>query len=115
MDLIEIIPNEIDEETGQVTETISVLNKETSVALAMFEKRIKELKEQEEELKQRILEEMESKGLLKVDTPEITITRREPTTRESIDSKALREELPDIYNTYCKISEVKGSISIKVK
>ena len=41
MDLIEIIPNEIDEETGQVTETISVLNKETSVALAMFEKRIK--------------------------------------------------------------------------
>ncbi len=115
MDLIEFIPNEIDEVTGEVVETIPVLKEETSIALATFEKKIKELKEQEEELKQKILEEMEGKGILKVDTPELTITRKAPTTRESLDSKTLKAELPDIYDTYVKISPVKGSITIKVK
>lgn len=115
MDLIELMPNEMDEATGKITEMIPVLKEETSIALATFEKKIKELKEQEEELKERLLNEMESKGILKVDTPELTITRKAPTTKESLDSKLLKAELPDIYDTYVKISPVKGSITIKVK
>lgn len=115
MDLIEMIPNEVDEVTGEITETIFNLNAETSIELAKFETQIKELKEKEEELKEMILEEMTEKGILKLDTPELTITRKMPTTRESLDTKALKAELPDIYDTYVNISNVKGSITIKVK
>lgn len=114
-ELIEIIPNEIDEETGMVTQTIAILSEETSTKIAEFERQLKEIKEKEEELKQAILDEMESKNIIKIDTPELIVTRVLPTTRETLDSKALREELPDIYDAYVRISDVKGSLRIKLK
>ena len=58
---------------------------------------------------------MESKGIIKLDTDELTISYVAPTDRETLDTKALREELPDIYDTYAKISPVKSSIRIKLK
>lgn len=58
---------------------------------------------------------MESKGIIKLDTDELTISYVAPTDRETLDTKALREELPDIYDTYVKISPVKSSIRIKLK
>lgn len=114
-ELIEIIPNEIDIDTGVVTETIAVLNQDTSRALANFERQIKELKDKEDTLKQAILEEMEKANILKLDTPDLTITYVAPTTREALDSKSLRADMPEIYDEYVKISPVKSSIRIKVK
>lgn len=77
--------------------------------------KVKELKAIQEEYKEKLLEIMEANDILKFDNETITITRKEPTTRESLDSKLLREELPDVYNAYARISDVKGSITIKVK
>lgn len=114
-ELIEEIINEIDEETGAVTEIRYWLSPETSNKIAEIEKQMKALKEQEEELKQRILNEMESKNIIKLDTQDLTITYVAPTQRETLDSKLLREELPDIYDSYVKFTDVKGSIRIKVK
>ena len=114
-ELIEIIPNEIDEETGALMEVRYFLEPETSSKIAEFERQIKELKEKEEELKQAILSEMESKDIIKLEAPELTITRVLPTTREALDTKALKEELPEVYDAYVKISEVKSSLRIKVK
>ena len=114
-ELIEIIPNEIDEETGMVTQTIAILSEETSTKIAEFERQLKEIKEKEEELKQAILSEMESKNIIKIDTPELIVTRVLPTTKEVLDSKALKEDLADIYDAYVRIAEVKGSLRIKLK
>ncbi len=80
-----------------------------------FELGIKKLKEAEDELKTKLLEEMEAKGLLSLKNDFLTITYVAPTTRESLDTKTLREELPDIYNSYCKITPVKSNVRIKVK
>ena len=103
MDLIKIENNTV------------LLNSETSKQIASFEKAIKELKEKEEELKKAILKEMEDKNVIKVDTPDIAITYVAETYKETFDSKLFKEQNPDLYDAYVKISPVKASLRIKVK
>lgn len=93
----------------------AILDRGTATKIAEFERMAKELKAKEDELKKAILKEMENKNLIKLDTEELTISYIAPTERESLDSKTLRDELPDIYDAYVKISPVKSSIRIKLK
>lgn len=91
------------------------LEKDAYTLLIDLEKRIKELKKIQEETRQRLLEEMELKGIKKVDTPMLTITYKASYDKESFESKKFREEHPDLYDEYIKISPVKSSVQIKVK
>lgn len=65
----------------------------------------------------QILDEMESKGILKASNEivGIEVTYIAPSDRESFDSKRLREDNPDLYDEYVKISTVKSSVRIKLK
>lgn len=98
-----------------IKDETAILDRETATKIAEFERIAKEIKAKEDELKKAILNEMESKQLIKLDTDNLTITYIAPTERESLDSKTLRAELPDIYDAYVKISPVKPSIRIKLK
>ena len=93
----------------------AVLMPSASAMLAEFERQVKEIEAKQKELKQRILEEMESNGILKVETDELTISYIAPTSRESFDSKAFRKDNPDLYDDYVKISQVSASVRLKVK
>lgn len=93
---------------------IAILDIETSNKIAEFEKQVKTIKEQEEQLKQKILEEMENKGILQIKTDNLTISYVAPTIRETFDSKKFKEEHPRQYDKYIKVSDVKSSIRIKV-
>lgn len=93
----------------------AVLNIATNKQLYEFEKAMKELKEQEDELKKAILEEMEAKGIVKIDTDNLMINYIAPTDRETFDSKAFREEHQDLYDDYVKLTPVKSSVRIKLK
>ena len=92
----------------------ALLNPEVSFKLAEFERVVKEFKAKEEELKQRILEEMESKGILSIKSPELTISYVAPTSRETFDSKTFRKDHPDLYDEYVNISLVKASVRMKI-
>ena len=92
-----------------------ILKPEVSFALAEFERQMKDLKAKEDALKQRILEEMESNGILKVETDDLAITYVAPTSREAFDSKKFRQAYPDLYDDFVSISPVKASIRMKVK
>lgn len=94
---------------------LAILDPETAAKVAEFERMAKEIKEKEDALKKEILKEMELKGVLKIDTGALLISYVAPTDRETLDTKALKEELPDIYDTYVKIGKVKSSIRIKVR
>lgn len=93
----------------------AILDVETAKNIADFEKMAKEIKAKEDELKKEILKEMESKGIIKLETEELTISFVSGTTRETLNTKSLKEELPDIYDTYVDIKPVKPSIRIKLK
>lgn len=99
----------------KVENGIGILDTEVSKKVAEFEKALKEIKEKEEELKQNILSEMESKNILKLETDSLTVTYIAPAERETFDSKRFREDNPDLYDEYVKFSPVKSSIRIKVK
>ena len=91
------------------------LNNGTSRLIADFERRIKELKDKEDELKQRILTEMENKGLIKLETDDLIISYIAPTNRESFDSKTFKTNHQDLYDEYTNITPVKSSIRVKLK
>lgn len=96
-------------------DNLAILDVETAGKIADFEKMAKEIKAKEDELKKEILKEMESKGIIKLETEELTISFVSGTTRETLNTKSLKEELPDIYDTYVDIKPVKPSIRIKLK
>jgi hypothetical protein len=93
----------------------ALLDPKVSSKLAEFERMAKEIKAKEDELKQRILAEMEEHGILKIDTDELTITYVQPSNRETFDSRAFRKDNPDLYDEYVKMGYVSPSIRIKVK
>lgn len=96
-------------------DNLAILDIETAGKIANFEKMAKEIKAKEDELKKAILEEMQDKGLIKLETDELVISFVSGTTRETLNTKNLKQELPDIYDAYVDIKPVKPSIRIKLK
>ena len=92
-----------------------LLKPEVASKLADFERMAKDIKTKQDELKQRILIEMEEHGILKIETDELTITYVAPTSRETFDSKALRKDKPDLYDEYVRLSNISASVRMKVK
>lgn len=93
----------------------AMLNPETAEKIAEFERVAKEVKAKEDELKALILAEMESKGIIKLETEALSITYVAPSERETLDSKVLMDELPDIYDNYVKFTPVKSSIRVRLR
>ena len=85
--------------------------------LAKIEIAKKDLEAKEKELKAALLEAMTESDIISIENMAygVSVKRIEAFTRESLDSKKLREEKPEIYDKYVKISEVKPSVRITVK
>lgn len=94
---------------------VLVLDSETSQKIADFERTIKELTEKEKALKEAILKEMEQKNIIKLDTPEITITYVAENYKETFDTKLFKEQNPDLYDGYVRMTVTKPSLRLKVK
>lgn len=95
--------------------SVAVLDAKTAADIAEFERQMKVIKDREDALKQAILSEMESKGIIKIETEEMTITYVAPTDRETFDGKTFRKDHADLYDEYVRISPVKSSVRIKLK
>ena len=91
------------------------LVKDAVDTITTIENEIKKLKEMQDNYKEQLLKVMEENDILKIEIPELTITRKAPTTRETLDSKALKEDMPEIYDEYVRLTDVKSSINIKLK
>ena len=99
----------------KIENNLPILDNDTAFQIADFERQIKILEDKEKKMKQAILEEMEAKGFVKVETDDLLITYVASTDREKFDSKTFRAENPDLYDEYVSMVPVKSSIRIKVK
>ena len=90
------------------------INPTIATQIKNFELQVKDIKAKEEELKNKILDAMRTHRVEKIESPELTITYIAPTKRETLDSKKLKEEKPDIYLEYVQVSDVKDSIRLKI-
>lgn len=78
-------------------------------------KQLADLKAQEKALKETLLQEMEKRNIKKIDTPKLTITYIDATTKETFDTKGFREAHRDLYDEYASLSDVKAYVKIGVK
>lgn len=97
------------------TVELATVNAENSTKITQAIQTIEKLEKDIKLFHEAVLSEMQLKGIKKFDNGQISITYIEPTTRVSVDSKKLKEELPDVYKKYSKESEVKASVKIVKK
>lgn len=81
--------------------------------LSEFQVTLQEMKNEEEEVKEIFRAAMEKHGVKTIEVAGVRITRIDPTTRTTIDSKRLKAEQPSIYNEYSKTTTVKGGVRIQ--
>lgn len=70
--------------------------------------------EREKELKKMILDTMSIKGEDKWSSDLIQISRRAASERESVDSKELKAKMPEVYESFKKVTKVAESITYKI-
>lgn len=68
----------------------------------------------EKELKDAILEAMTGRGEDKWANDIIQFSRRAESTRESVDTKELKAKMPDVYESFKKVTKVAASLTYKI-
>lgn len=92
-----------------------ILDADTAYRLAAYEATAKEIQEEADRLKAQILAEMERVGCIRLETENLVISYIPEGTRESFDSKALREECPEVYDAYARLTPVKSRILVRIR
>ena len=91
------------------------VSEEVCERIISLEKQAKEIKKQQDSMKNEILDAMQKYGVLKFENEFLKIAFIPEHDAEKFDSKTFKEENPDVYDMYVKISKVKPSIRITIK
>ena len=73
------------------------------------------MKAEQEKIKEALKNEMELKGIIKLETPEMIVNYIGESDREKFDTKRFKKDNPDLYDEYITMSKVKAYIKAKVK
>ncbi|CAM3400410.1 hypothetical protein [Pseudostreptobacillus hongkongensis] len=111
MDNIELLKISTKKEQTEVMR-YAQLEEALNTQILLKEEEIKKLKKKSDDNKKNLLQAMENWDITTLKTDKFTITRIPATTRISVDSKKLKEELPEVYEKYSKTSDVKPSLRI---
>lgn len=84
-------------------------------AVAVFEARARENKEKLERYRACLYEYMMEHNIDRMETDSFCYTLRRPYVKQSFDSKAFKEDNPELYGKYLRSSEVKGNVIYKTK
>lgn len=90
--------------TLAITQTIATIAKEKE-----------RLDAEDKKMRQELEEAMNAYGIKDFENQFVKITHIDATTKTTVDSKKLKAELPDVYQKYSKVSNVKASVRISVK
>ena len=96
-------------EDGKIKVAKEVVNQ-----IKEFEKLKLEMDLKEKELKKNLKEAMEKCKTKKWIADGLCATIKDGTTKKCLDTKRLKEELPDIYEEYLRESEVSSSITLTI-
>lgn len=107
--------NELVKKIEKNTQAIAKINGEIEKAVGAQIQKRNELEAANANMREAIKTAMEETGTTKFDGDLITITYKKPSQRTIFDSTRFKEEKPKTYAKYLKTSEVKSSISIKLK
>lgn len=80
-----------------------------------FQKEAKEMEEKTKEIKEALKNAMEKYNVSKYENESIKVTYKSASTRITVDSKKLKDDLPGIYEEYSKIVNVSSYVNIDIK
>lgn len=100
--------------TGELTAFQSAVP-ETIKKITQLIKLKKQMDEQEKQLKQKLVEAMETYGIKSFEDDLIKMTYVAPTIRSSIDSTRLKKDFPGIVEQYTKTSNVAAFVKVELK
>lgn len=85
--------------------------------LKEFEKKKVEIEVQEKQLREELLEAMEKYNVSAWQTNDgsVRAVYKKATKRTTIDTKRLKEELPDVAEEYSKETDVKSSVALTIE
>lgn len=98
------------------------MSPETLAQIIEFEEYIANLDAQKkaaqaqyDELKAALIAAMKENGVKSYDSDRVKVTYIEATTREGVDTKALKAEMPEVYSKYRKTTAIKENVKITVR
>lgn len=83
--------------------------------LVAFEKQAKAYEAKKKEFLEGMRKVMLEHGIKKYDNDFLTLTIRADSVRETLDTKAVKEQAPEVYRQFVKTTTVRGGIVLKVK
>ncbi len=92
-----------------------VVAQEFTQKYAEFQRTVLDMDLKLKEVKEALKNAMEKNNILTYEDDFIRAIYKKGTVRTTIDSKKLKEELPDVAEEYSKTSNVSSSVSIEVK
>lgn len=110
--LVQYLPNDNTHKRvkGEIPDGVHIIVDE----LMMVKQQLDELTAREKELKKQVLEAMQGVGDDTWSNDLIQISRKAAYQRESIDTKALKANEPNIYESYKKVTTVAESLTYKL-
>lgn len=101
--------------TVKIDETHLANLYEVERIIELYEKKVKEAKEQQALIREKIISAMKENGVNKYENEKIIITYIAPTKTQTVDSARLKKEKPEIYNDYLKESIRNEQVRITLK
>lgn len=83
--------------------------------IIQFKQAIDQLEAEKKKNLDLLQEKMKAEGISKLETPRLLVTRVAPTTSLTLDSKRLKEEEPEIYKQYSKLTARKPYVKITLR
>ena len=77
--------------------------------------KLNEVKAKKEKVMEKLLQQMRDNNVKTVETPRMRIAVKDAYVQRKVDSKRLKEEMPDVYAKYLKETKVAESITIIMK
>jgi predicted phage-related endonuclease len=110
----ETFTNPLRQVSTQEEELLTQLE-QVELAVIEYEEQAKYYKERQKELREGLLNLMLEKGLKNWESDNLKFTVKAASTREGLDSKKIKAELPEVYEKYKTTTQVKESLIIKIK
>lgn len=111
MDYLAEITKDIDAELFAPNGLLTDTGREV---IERVETAFKQLETAKKALREKVLQNMMEKGIVSIKTPSVKISIKDAYDREGVDTARLKEEQPEIYDEYCKVTPVKESLVVKV-
>jgi len=111
MDYLAEITKDIDAELFDPDTGLTETGKEV---IERVETAFKQLETARKALREKVLQNMMDIGIVMISTPSVKIRIKDAYDREGVDTARLKEEQPEIYDEYCKVTPVKESLVVKV-